>query len=188
MFSGFFVFFLFGKSSSLGGTELTQALARAAQQWRVNKGKSDGAEIKDLAAAAGQYRAAHRQLLSIVKLRVPWCRAGLHRWRSQVSGSWLGCVRVCLYGWCVCGGRRCEEGGLFSVEEAICPSVSSRRPVPTGRQRGGYLKMGRIEDKTRGGAELCGRRAGRDAQNLVSRYGSFISQYNMDHNIASFIS
>lgn len=58
-------------------------------------------------------------------------------------------VCVCLYGgW---------GGCLFSVEEAICPSVSSGRPEPTGRQRGGYLKMGRIEDKTRGGAESCGR-------------------------------
>lgn len=67
----------------------------------------------------------------------------------SVARGWAVCVCVCV---CMVGG-----GCLFSVEEAICPSVSSGRPEPTGRQRGGYLKMGRIEDKTRGGAESCGR-------------------------------
>lgn len=45
------------------------------------------------------------------------------------------------------GGVRC----LFSVEKAICPSVSSGRLVPTGRKRDGYLKMGRMEDKIKRG-------------------------------------
>lgn len=42
-------------------------------------------------------------------------------------------------------------GILFSVEKAICPSVSSERRVPTGRKGVGYLKMGRMEDKMKKG-------------------------------------
>lgn len=42
---------------------------------------------------------------------------------------------------------------MFSVEKAICPSVSSGRPVPTGRKRDRYLKMGRMEDKMKRGVE-----------------------------------
>lgn len=62
MFFVFCIFFFVFEQSS--GTKLSQALAAATQQWRPNKGKtrkSDGAEIKDLAAAAaaaaGQYSA-----------------------------------------------------------------------------------------------------------------------------------
>lgn len=35
---------------------------------------------------------------------------------------------------------------MFSVEKAICPSVSSEGLVPTGRKRDGHLKMGRRKD------------------------------------------
>lgn len=36
-----------------------------------------------------------------------------------------------------------ESGwGWFSVEKAICSSVSSEDPVPTGRERDRYLKKG----------------------------------------------
>lgn len=48
-------------------------------------------------------------------------------------------------------------GCLFSVEKAICPSVSSGTPVPTGRKRDGYLKMGRMEDKMKRRVESCRR-------------------------------
>lgn len=51
--------------------------------------------------------------------------------------------------------------GVFSVEKAICPSVSSERLVPTGRARDGYLKMRRMEDKMKRGEETCRRGGGR---------------------------
>lgn len=38
---------------------------------------------------------------------------------------------------------------MFSVEKAICPSVSSEGLVPTGRKRDGHLKMGRRKDGRR---------------------------------------
>lgn len=36
---------------------------------------------------------------------------------------------------------------MFSVEKAICPSVSSPRLEPTGRKAGGYLKVGRMDNE-----------------------------------------
>lgn len=63
---------------------------------------------------------------------------------------------------------RVGGGGLFSVEKAICPSVSSERLVPTGRKRDGYLKMGRRQDeKRRGGMQermMKGRKEGRNGE------------------------
>lgn len=57
---------------------------------------------------------------------------------------------------------------MFSVEKAICPSVSSERLVPTGRKRDGYLKMGRRQDeKRRGGMQermMKGRKEGRNGE------------------------
>lgn len=79
----------------------------------------------------GHYKA--KQLLSTT-YHVPWCRAWLHRWRSQVSLLALG-----------------GSGGLFSVEKAICPSDGSEGLVPTGKKRERYLKMGRTEDKIKRG-------------------------------------
>lgn len=46
---------------------------------------------------------------------------------------------------------------LFSVEKAICPSVSSQRLEPTGRKADGYLKVGRM-DKEEEQAMAKGRR------------------------------
>ncbi len=91
-------------------------------------------EDERLCSINGSIWSTAKQLLSITKLHVPWCRAGLHRWRSQVS-------LLTLWG----------GGGLFSVEKAICPSVSSERLVPTGRKRDGYLKKnGRQDEGSRG--------------------------------------
>lgn len=88
-----------------------------------------------------------KQLLSITKLHVPWCQAGLHRWRSQVSSLTFEGV----------GGKR---GGLFSVEKAICPSVSGEELEPTGSKLDGYLKKNgrRDEEKRRGKMERIKRR------------------------------
>lgn len=62
-------------------------------------------------------------------------------------------------------------GGVFSVEKAICPSVSSERLVPTGRERDGYLKMRRMEDKMKRGEEGACRRRGGDLMNKEGNSG-----------------
>lgn len=53
---------------------------------------------------------------------------------------------------------------MFSVEKAICPSVSSQRPEPTGRKADGYLKVGRM-----GNEEEEGMTKGRRSKQLRDR-------------------
>lgn len=62
------------------------------------------------------------------------------------------------------GGGGEAAGGLFSVEKAICPSVSSQRPEPTGRKADGYLKVGRM-----GNEEEEGMTKGRRSKQLRDR-------------------
>lgn len=57
--------------------------------------------------------------------------------------------------------------GLFSVEEAICPSLSGKRLVPTGSRRDGYVNVGRTEEETEETKKETGEKGKREVEGQI---------------------
>lgn len=98
------------------------------KNWRRNlkKGKEKGNRHERLCGDGGSIWSGAKQLLSITKRHVPWCRAGLHRWRSQVSllalrggggvvFCWEGNMSLCQQ-WEACANWQ-EERWIFKDEK-----------------------------------------------------------------------